>query len=537
MSYQTKQRGLVALKATTKAPAARKTRPKTNSSSKTLKISVKQKPIRASRARRGATANAPARYLNAMGAPVATNSLSSRTYFRVTSAGDTITVHCCDRIQGGVTMPLGSIDIPDINYSGSVLLKVALNPSSLGERLRRLASNFELYNFTSMQVHYSPALGTMTNGSLLGFYDADPADEFDAGERSLAEAAAHPLSHSVKVWEDGVWVMPRRPPGRFYIDRNGSSNADLRLQDQGNFRIMVDVPLTDSTLPTTDYVLGSIYIEYQCVLMKPTIQPNFIGTADLFTMQEPLSALTFSGGTNLNIINSFAVAGNYMVPDKRNNGGCNYAGNLISNQFAISIPEGLWNVAVHARYTTTATTSILYSLLAAEEVGGASNPANVSDGLTPPGYATVTGVNTLEFSSTGAISTPTAWSWGCQMLVPSAQFRYLTLAANVVTGTIDISDLHFSFTMALPSASQSLLLNPSSNLSERLLTLERRLVQMNRNETKREMKSEGVTTPRSVTASGIDAADGEFVGYPILPPGPPVLKRQYALTTRVASNK
>lgn len=480
---------------------------------------------------RRATASAPrsrqSKLITAMGAPVATASLSSKTFFNTTMRGDDIIVHCCDRIPEGVAMDLATFTIPNINYPGSVLLKIPLNPSSMGERLRRLSSNYELYHFPSAQVHYAPARGTQTAGSLLGFFDQDPVDEFDAGARSLAEAAAHPLAHSVKIWEDGLWVMPPRPSGRFYVDRAANTSADLRLQDQGNFRIMLDVPPDESILTTgSNFVLGSIYVEYVCVLSKPTIQSNFVGTCDLFTASAQ-TAVTLSSTTD-NLLTSFNTAEVSFVPDPRSNGGCSYLPEVLNGSHpAFSIPEGVWLVHLRFRYNSIPTTSDIGVIhRAAIEVDGKADAKYLDDGVlstaiigtsAPSTESTADPQIAVNINTTAAVSVIRNFNDAFMVTVPASQFRYYAPSILLGSGdSISIFDLSVTMATVWPYGDQEDLINPQSiSLAKRLLAVEGKLV-MAPQESKLEDKRPVITviengkpdvcsfeppTPSSVTGS------------------------------------
>jgi len=208
-------------------------------------------------------------------APVAYDARSLKPFIRVTTdaRGDSYRAHVLDRLD-----PV-FVDSPDTNVTGQRLLTVPINPELLGERIRRISSTYEFYKFDMIRIHFVSALGTSYGGSVLGFFDSDPVDTFDAGITSLKEAAAHPSAAAHKVWNDFNWTAPRPPPGRFYIDVNASDSASVRQQVQAKFHILLDSAITlpsgDITYPLT---LGNLYIEYMVNLSYPTIQPNFVGT-------------------------------------------------------------------------------------------------------------------------------------------------------------------------------------------------------------------------------------------------------------------
>jgi hypothetical protein len=272
-------------------------------------------------------------------------------------------------------------------------------------------------------------------------------------------------------------------------------------------------------------VLGSIYIEYQCVLMKPTIQPNFVGTSDLFEHVNTGSATAIAvAATTFNLIDDFYASDIELTPDRRNNAGSYVGDNLISNEHALAVPEGLWNVRFRMDVTCAATTVGLFTVAAATTVGGSSNAANVNDGLSPSGI--ITPGSTIPFSydynSVSAITVAQGFNLGFQMLVPSAQYRYLTFGFTRSTGSITCANPSISLTAAWPNAVQTALLNPSANLSERLRVLEHReALSINTVEEKKD------TPAQSVTTNSTGFVDGDYVVYPpgVLPTCSPVLSR------------
>jgi hypothetical protein len=461
------------------------------------------------------------------GPPVATSSLSSKPYFRLTSSGDSINVHACDRIPTGVTLSLDLLSVEDVNYSGAVLLKIPLNPSALGERLRRLSSNFELYSFKSMVVHFAPAQGTQNAGSLLGFYDQDPTDEFDAGIRSLAEASAHPQAHSIKIWEDGFWAMPARASGRFYIDRNGSTSADKRLQDQGNFRLMIDVPVPDSLLPSTgDLVLGSVYVEYICELSKPTIQPNFVGTADSMVLSSDGGATAASGfisATTANVLEAFYDAGPRVIPayDPRSNAGTTFERVVSDAHASIAIPEGVWNVSLSMNYSLDAAGTWRLNHTAAVNQTASHAESNVTDGVTPTRQAS-DGAANAYFITEAALITDAGFTTGFQLCVPAAEFRYYTFSLTEVSGTstLTMSNIRITISSVWPNDEQEDVINPEGvPMAKRLLALETKLRRVDEEKVKPvlvSLKQRSIPLPptRKTPELGSDIDESKQVKHP-----------------------
>jgi hypothetical protein len=409
-------------------------------------------------------------------APVAYGSAQRTTFYRVSSAGDDIIVHCRDRLP--IVELDTTVDAPEaINHAGKVLLEVPINPSSLGERLRRLSANYEFYRFENAIATYEGATGSSAIGSLLGFFDQDPVDGFDAGKRSLAEAASHPGAHSIKVWENGTWIMPPRVGGRYYIEGTGSTPADRRLQEQGTFRIMLDIPI-GGTIPTeTHNALGSVYMEYTVRLMKPALQANFVGTCDLmsWTGEQKLSA------TSNNIIENYNAADVPAVYDVRSNAGTVLEVNATSTGAAIAMSEGLWNVAATFKYSLPkATSGSVWEVTpgAAITFGGTPSTVNVNAFGTSNSASCVPAVQVYVVESTTTAQVDRYANLGFQMLVPSQATYYFTFAMTLRSGTdaLTFSELKLSLSSAFATQAQVEILNPdSSDLVARLRTIESKL--------------------------------------------------------------
>lgn len=279
-------------------------------------------------------------------APVALGSRNSRSHFSFVSHGDDIIVSGADRLNP-VEIDTTVYRVGDVNYSGAILAEYPIQPLLFGERLRRLANCFEKYSFSSVSITYEPAMSTASTGSILGFYDQDPTDNFDSGVLSLREAAAHPGASTTKVWEGRTWVMPKRSGGNYFVGSAGSTSADKRQQEQGTFRLLVDIPLDPSVIEDDKhYMLGSLFIKYQLRLSKPTIQPNFVGTSDLITWGPSPSSFV----PTQEFVEQLRAMDVYPQYDLRSNAGSVF--DVVAGAPAtIAIPPGVWNVTFSMHYT------------------------------------------------------------------------------------------------------------------------------------------------------------------------------------------
>jgi hypothetical protein len=217
------------------------------------------------------------------GVAVAYTRRNHRSFSKTEMRGDSMLLHGADRLGQLIANPPGS-QPNSCNYSGFVLFEMDVNPGLVGERGRTLARTYEMFEFLEVKIWVEPSRPTSTAGSIAGFFDRDPIDQFD-GKSGIKEASTHESFGSYQIWQTATWQMPKLR-GKYYIQKGGTSNADVRQQNQATFRIMVDIPMDADILPTdlanTPFTIGSIYISYTVKLSKATIQMPFVGTEDQF---------------------------------------------------------------------------------------------------------------------------------------------------------------------------------------------------------------------------------------------------------------
>jgi hypothetical protein len=313
--------------------------------------------------------------------------------------------------------------------------------------------------------------------------------------------------------------MPPRAGGRFYVDRVASSSADLRLQDQGNFRIMLDIPLDASLFTDINILtLGSIYVEYTCVLSKPTIQPNFVGTCDLLTQVKTSSVSLLS--TRSNLFGSLISAGGAFAMDPRSNGGASF-GNFTATGYALAIPEGLWNVVVRCVIFGSGTVAEVgyFGHYATTITGGSPVEGAINDGKGLPSNPTRDNDPAIyTLLNTTVTFTDRALNMGFQIAVPSGEYRYYTPLWVSNTGDADVllNDLSVCITSAFPTSEQDAVINPGSvDLVKRMKLLEATMTKQV--ETKQELK------PSVLPVYTVNEQLEDIEEIP-----PPLLKRQNA---------
>jgi hypothetical protein len=299
----------------------------------------------------------------------------------------------------------------------------------------------------------------------------DPVDSFPTGAEALKYAAGHKGFASTAVWQPKTWAMPSHPKGRFYNGEEGSTPADLRLQQQGNFRFMVEVPV-DATLPADEfYILGSVYVHYSIYLSKPTIASQFIGTS----MQQTWTAdpeHKFSAD-DANVLTTLFNAGIEPV--------LNAKSNLIvpfvegpSSLYGLRLAPGVYVVSVILTKTGAAATTWDFAPISSVN-DGAWSTANVDSGT----YGGTPYVPTIAFYSMAGTTTDAHANYAWRITVPTTAHKYL-LSFGVVrsagAGDLLVEEVQINVDITLPGPEEKEYFNPSAaTLSKRLDQIERRL--------------------------------------------------------------
>lgn len=240
------------------------------------------------------------------------------------SKGDKLMVHGRDTL-GDVTIAL--------NKAGEQVFTCVVNPTQLGgERLRREASLWDSYNFTSVRPTFVSALGNNVGGNFLGWFDMDPSDTVSANPAGLKVASAHPGAGYTKDYNEHTWTMPRPLAGRYYMEGSTKTASDKRLTQEAVFTLAVNNPIPSGTYmstPTFPAVVGTMWVSYTCVLSKATIQERFVGACDIYTGRDT---------SGLNINNSAVFP---TTPATTNNAGTSSA--VVAGTVGWNLPPGYWS--------------------------------------------------------------------------------------------------------------------------------------------------------------------------------------------------
>jgi hypothetical protein len=343
------------------------------------------------------------------------------------------------------------------------------------------------------------SLGTNAAGTILGFYDQDPVDEFTSGLASLTEAATHPGARSYKVWEESSWTMPARLPGRFYNEDSGQTAADKRLQEQGTFNILLDTPLDASILVSSGpTILGSLYFEYTVSLQNASAQGAFVGTSSQFdTGDLTADPVVWNTSTSVDsILDALASDFNLPTADPRSNAGVVIAQDDDGDRGFI-VPPGVWQITSAALFTgtthATVGTSIDTNFLANsnwENTGSAyevnanflGTPISAVSGQTPTPTVNLSGPTIMVPSDGVGTATWTRWNnWGGRVTVPQGQTLWISSDLNLSFPSSRSATLlrYFAtFTLVWPLDIEVPIVSPaSSDLSKRLSELERQISQ------------------------------------------------------------
>jgi hypothetical protein len=410
------------------------------------------------------------------GVAVAYRSVQHKPYFKMHTENSNLVVFGQDRL-GQVTIDSRTDDADGFNVSGSTLARYDVNPLFIGERLRRLGSCFENYNFRYVRVHFVTARPSDTAGSMLGFFDLDPNDEYEGGDLALTEANAHASANYTKVWDNDTWHMPKPPSGRYYVEHTGDSPSEKRLEKQAVFRLLLDVPFDEFT---GTKIVGTLFLEYCCVLSRPTIQPNFVGTGTTFSATDTDGTggkFSLPGGDGIFSSAVAATTSWTLVPNKQANARVTFNYDDQSGDFSgtsLRLGPGCWFVGLSflatGGYSTS--TGILLAPSAATNLADAEadnySAANLTDGYANPSTTsrTIAAYNTLGFTN----------DFRC--VIPDGEVRYITWFVSITgsgTGTNPtVTSLSVTVASFWPDGLQSVILSPSTvSITHRLAVLEK----------------------------------------------------------------
>jgi len=142
---------------------------------------------------------------------------------------------------------------------GTILKTIIMNPRLLGSsRVSKMATFYERFKFHRFAVEYNQATTTSEKGSMVGYYELDPADILpDGGQGRVAAAKGHKGNSTTSLWTNRVWPCPAKYDApMYYID----PGMDQRLSTQAVFYLLQEVSAASAITE------GSISISYDVTL-------------------------------------------------------------------------------------------------------------------------------------------------------------------------------------------------------------------------------------------------------------------------------
>nr|UZN89761.1 coat protein [Yam spherical virus] len=184
-----------------------------------------------------------------------------------------------------------------LNHDGANDL-YRINPlnSAVTPWLVNIASNFDQYRFTRLQLHYVPFCATTQVGRFAMFFDKDSED---VGPFDRAELANFAHLCETNVWAEGTLNIPVDNVKRF---NNDTTVVDPKLIDLGRLGIV-----TYST-NTNDFI-GDVFISYTVELFEaqPTadLMGEIVGSGATVISSRGMNWFTQLPGTSSNTTASF----------------------------------------------------------------------------------------------------------------------------------------------------------------------------------------------------------------------------------------
>jgi len=202
-----------------------------------------------------------------MAAPAAMSMAAPHTGFSTMtgtrSSKDGITIVGCDYLH--ILTADTAAGQGTAQAAGSYLLNLDLNPSVLGiNRIRQLATIFEMFEFEYFIIHYAPGCGSDAGGSMVLYTETDPDDVLPTdGQARLRTAFGHAGVATSSYWAPAKFHITCKK-GKFYID----AGDEERLTTQGHINCLVNIP------DPTGLSAGVFFAEYKLALSRSREDAN-----------------------------------------------------------------------------------------------------------------------------------------------------------------------------------------------------------------------------------------------------------------------
>lgn len=149
---------------------------------------------------------------------------------------------------------------------GGTILSLQIQPRKIKSQfLKNQAKFFEKYRFNSFVIEWRPAGANTIEGSAIGAWDLDPADELSIDpNQNFLSLISEPRLKTLCYYKPQRFSMPTGSTGT--SGDNGffcSEGAEIRLVDQCTFNLLVDVPAANTSSGSlANTLLGDLTIKY-----------------------------------------------------------------------------------------------------------------------------------------------------------------------------------------------------------------------------------------------------------------------------------
>jgi len=412
------------------------------------------------------------------GAPVQFLHNEPKKFQRFSSTARGMNLNSRDYL-GTVSISSATLPGPGNNAIGSLLFSLNINPTQIiGEAVRRQASLWDNFRFKKMVVGFYPSSATSSTGNVVGAFNMDPTEFNPATIQSIKDAVERGGTFS-NFWTPHHWSMPPAGGGRYYMDANGSTNADIRFSNEARFDMNVSVPTN------TTGVVGSVWIEYDVEFSRPTLQPNFVGGCDMYfnswlanhnITNVSTGAASTHGDTLCSWASNQASSGgdacpggiNALIPGPQptNNAGTAFFTGVDSNGLnGYYLPPGLWdaelattnfNILKAAGGTEFIHQWQFSKMAPGAQTGTAFSPFTASSWIYDQNSPNKVGL--MARSTTSAVSMG-AGSWASTLAIPADGNDYFVICQtgnnNGGADVFGVQDILIRFTRKFPSPKET----------------------------------------------------------------------------------
>lgn len=150
---------------------------------------------------------------------------------------------------------------------GTVLARIPLNPFFFDKRIAAQAKLYDMFYIESLEVELISSLNTTREGTLMGYFDLDAADNInDTEPEERSEVASfHKRAKAFGIWTPSEkWncpIMKQSPLNWFFTTHDF---LQPRLTSQGTFNLLIDQPTSVTG------IIGSLFFRYKIAFVNPS---------------------------------------------------------------------------------------------------------------------------------------------------------------------------------------------------------------------------------------------------------------------------